>query len=224
MDGRNGTQGSGGLTKWKFNKSEFDKPEKPEKIYLGGEAEVRIYSNFVEKIRKKKNYRVSELDKILRESRTRTEARIISAARRNGVPTPIILDVQGEKIVMERIKGEPLREIMDIELSRKLGELVAKLHEARIIHGDITPMNLIYSKGRIFFIDFGLSFYDERIESKGVDLHIYFESLKAYFDNWEELKKAFISGYESYDKASEVLKRAEEIDARGRYVERRMRD
>ncbi len=197
---------------------------KPEKIYLGGEAEVRIYSDFVEKIRKKKNYRVSELDRILRESRTRTEAKIISAARRNGVPTPIIFDVQREKIVMERIKGEPLREIMDAKLSRKLGELVAKLHEARIIHGDITPMNLIYSGGRIFFVDFGLSFYDERIESKGVDVHIYFESLKAYFDNWEELKEAFISGYKSYEKADEVLKRVEEIDARGRYVERRMRD
>ncbi len=196
----------------------------PEKIYLGGEAEVRIYADFVEKIRKRKKYRIKELDRILRENRTRTEARIISAARKVGVPTPLIFDVEGEKIVMERIKGEPLREIMSPELSKKLGEYVAKLHEARIIHGDITPMNLIYSDGKIFFIDFGLSFYDERIESKGVDLHIYFESLKAYFENWKELKEAFISGYLKYPKASEVLKRAEEIDMRGRYVERRMKD
>ncbi len=198
--------------------------EEPERIYLGGEAEVRIYPDFVEKIRRRKKYRVSELDKILRENRTKTEARVISAARRNGVPTPIIFDVQGEKIVMERIKGDPLREVMDVKLSRELGELVARLHEARIIHGDITPMNLIYSRGRIFFIDFGLSFYDDRVESKGVDVHIYFESLKAYFSNWEELKEAFISGYMNYERASEVLKRAEEIDTRGRYVERRMRD
>jgi TP53 regulating kinase-like protein len=197
---------------------------KPEKIYLGGEAEVRIYPNFVEKIRKRKKYRIKELDKILRENRTRSEARIISAARRAGVPTPLVFDVEGEKIVMERIKGKPLREIINLELSRKLGELVAKLHEARIIHGDITPMNLIYSEGRIFFIDFGLSFYDDRIESKGVDLHIYFESLKAYFDNWKQLKEAFISGYSAYSNAEEVLKRAEEIDARGRYVERRLRN
>lgn len=197
---------------------------KPEKIYLGGEAEVRIYPDFVEKIRKRKKYRIKELDKLLRESRTRSEARIISAARKAGVPTPLVFDVEGEKIVMERIKGDPLREIMNPELSRNLGELVAKLHEARIIHGDITPMNLIYSEGRIFFIDFGLSFYDDRIESKGVDLHIYFESLKAYFDDWKQLKEAFISGYSAYSNAEEVLKRAEEIDARGRYVERRLRN
>lgn len=196
---------------------------KPENTYLGGEAEVRIYADFVEKIRKRKGYRIKELDEILRENRTRTEAKIISAARRAGVPTPLILDVEGKKIVMERIKGEPLREIMNVKLSEELGRLVAKLHEAKIIHGDITPMNLIHSEGRIFFIDFGLSFYDDRIESKGVDLHIYFESLKAYFENWEELKKAFISGYSNYSKAKEVLKRAEEIEARGRYVERRMR-
>ncbi|MBO8181774.1 MAG: Kae1-associated kinase Bud32 [Archaeoglobus sp.] len=198
--------------------------QKPEKIYLGGEAEVRIYADYVEKIRREKKYRITELDKILRENRTRSEARIISAARKVGVPTPLIFDVEGEKITMERIKGEPLREIMNEELSRKLGQLVARLHDARIIHGDITPMNLIYSDGKIFFIDFGLSFYDNRIESKGVDLHIYFESLKAYFDDWRRLKEAFISGYSSYSKAEEVLKRAEEIEARGRYVERRLRN
>jgi TP53 regulating kinase-like protein len=189
-------------------------------VYLGGEAEVRIYEDIVEKIRKPKRYRIPQLDEILRKSRTKTEAKIISLARRNGVPTPIILDVEGDKIVMERIKGKPVKDIMNTDVSREIGRMVAKMHRAGIIHGDITPMNLIASNRRIFFIDFGLAFIEDRIEPKGVDVHVYFESLKASFDNWRELKQAFIEGYMEYEKADDVLRRAEEIEERGRYVER----
>jgi len=191
-----------------------------EQVYLGGEAEVRIYEDVVEKVRKPKHYRIPQLDEILRKRRTKSEARIISMARRHGVPTPIILDVEGDKIVMERIKGQPVKHVMTPGISREIGRAVAKLHKAGIIHGDITPMNMIYSNGRIYFIDFGLAFIENRIEPKGVDVHVYFESLKASFDNWKELKQAFIEGYMDHEKAKDVLKRAEEIAERGRYVER----
>lgn len=189
-------------------------------VYLGGEAEVRIYENEVKKIRKPKHYRISELDEILRKSRTRTEAKIISMARRNGVPTPLIMDVVEDKIVMERIKGEPVKKVMNEDVSRKIGEMVAKLHSKGIIHGDITPMNLIKCGDKIYFIDFGLAFIEDRIEPKGVDVHVYFESLRASFDNWKDLKDAFIEGYLNYEKAEDVLNRVEQIEERGRYVER----
>ena len=193
------------------------------KVYLGGEAEVRIYENVVEKIRRPKRYRHPKLDESLRRSRTRTEAKIIALARKHGVPTPIILDIDGDKIVMERIKGEPVKNVMSKEISREIGRMVARLHKAGIIHGDITPMNMILSDGKIYFVDFGLSFIEDRVEPKGVDLHVYFESLKAGFDNWEELKEAFIEGYkEEYEKAEEVLERAKEIELRGRYIEKRL--
>jgi TP53 regulating kinase-like protein len=190
------------------------------KVYLGGEAEVRIHENEVEKIRRQKRYRILELDEILRKSRTKTEAKIISIARRNGVPTPLILDVDGDKIVMERIKGEPVKMVMNTEVSREIGRMVAKLHRKGIIHGDITPMNLILSDNRIFFIDFGLSFIEDRVEPKGVDLHVYFESLKASFDNWRELREAFIEGYREYGGTEDVLIRLQQIEERGRYIER----
>jgi len=194
---------------------------KLERVYLGGEAEVRIYENVVEKIRKPKRYRHPKLDEMLRRSRTKTEAKIISLARRQGVPTPIILDIEGDKIVMERIKGKPVKEVMSPEISREIGRLVARMHKVGIIHGDITPMNMILSNGKIYFVDFGLAFIEDRVEPKGVDLHVYFESLKASFDNWEELKEAFIEGYrEEYEKADEVLQRAKEIELRGRYIDK----
>ena len=195
---------------------------KPLKIYLGGEAEVKIYEDKVEKIRKPKRYRIKLLDKILRSKRTKTEAKIISMARRNGVATPLIFDVVKDKIVMERIEGNAVKHVMSKEVSKKIGESVAKLHRSNIIHGDITPMNLILYNNKIYFVDFGLAFIDNKVEPKGVDLHVYFEALKAYFDDWRELKKSFIEGYLKAGGSKEVVNRAEEIEIRGRYVERRL--
>jgi TP53 regulating kinase-like protein len=190
-------------------------------IYLGGEAEV-VIGEVVVKKRRPKRYRIREIDEILRLRRTRTEAKLISFARRIGVPTPIVLDVEGDTIVMERIYGTPVKDCMSEEISREIGRLVAKLHNANIVHGDITPMNMILSEGKIYFVDFGLAFVDNRVEAKGVDVHVYFESLKAGFENWESLKKAFVEGYLELGK-EEVIKRAEEIEERGRYVERRLK-
>ncbi len=190
------------------------------KVYLGGEAEVRILEDIVIKRRKPKRYRIRELDDELRFRRTRNEAKIISHSRRVGVPTPIVLDVENDTIVMERIKGRPVKECMSEEISKEIGRYVARLHRAGIVHGDITPMNMIECEGRIFFVDFGLAFYDNRIEPMGVDVHVYFESLKASFENWERLRDAFVEGYLAAGGSPDVIERAKEIEERGRYVER----
>lgn len=191
-------------------------------IYLGGEAEV-IIGDVVVKKRKVKRYRIREIDEMLRLRRTRTEAKLMSLARRVGVPTPIVLDIEDDTIIMERIHGVPVKECMSEEISREIGRLVAKLHNANIVHGDVTPMNMILSEGKIYFLDFGLAFIDSRVEAKGVDVHVYFESLKAGFEDWERLKKAFIEGYLELGK-EDVIKRAEEIEERGRYIEKKMND
>jgi len=190
------------------------------KVYLGGEAEVRILEDVVIKKRKPKRYRIKELDDELRFRRARNEAKIISQSRRIGVPTPIVLDIESDTIVMERIEGKPVKECITEEISREIGKYTAKLHRAGIIHGDITPMNLIKKRDKIFFVDFGLAFYDNKIEPMGVDVHVYFESLKASFENWEKLRDAFIEGYLAAGGNMEVIGRAREIEERGRYVER----
>ena len=190
------------------------------KVILGGEAEVRIHDSFVEKIRIRKRYRTRELDESLRKRRTISEARIISNARKHGVATPVILDVEDCRIVMERIEGESVREVMSAEIAREIGKGVARLHSAGIVHGDLTPMNMILKDDRIYFIDFGLAYYDERVEAKGVDIHVFYEALKADFDNWEELWDAFLEGYSEYEKFSHVLERFREIEMRGRYVDK----
>lgn len=189
-------------------------------IFIGGEAEVRIYDDRVEKVRVPKRYRVRELDDLLRRKRTIAEAKILSSARRAGVATPVVLDVEEDRIVMERIRGTPVKKVMSMDLCREIGRAVAKLHSAGIIHGDITPMNMILKDDRIYFIDFGLSYHDERMEAKGVDIHVFYEALKADYDNWAELWNAFLEGYREYEKFDEVYERFREIEMRGRYVDR----
>ncbi len=193
------------------------------KVYLGGEAEVRIYENIVVKKRKPKRYRIEELDRELRFRRTRSEARIMSQVRRVGVATPIVLDIGEDTIVMERIIGRTAKECMNEEVAEKIGAAVARMHSKDVVHGDVTPMNIILKDGVVYFVDFGLAFYDARVEAKGVDVHVFFESLKALYDDWEKYRDAFVRGYIGAGGSEEVIERAKEIEIRGRYVERRLR-
>jgi len=192
-------------------------------LIRGAEATIYLDKNLGEVIKKRlpKRYRVKTLDDAIVEERTKTEAKIISDARRAGVPTPIILDLKDDEIKMEFIKGETLRDMVDEQMMEKAGEIVGKLHRGKIAHGDLTTSNMIYSsEDRIYLIDFGLSRYDTETEARGVDIHVLFQMLKSTYNDHEELKNSFIKGYKKNfgeDEANSVLKRVEEIERRGRY-------
>jgi TP53 regulating kinase-like protein len=186
------------------------------------EAIVEIDGDLVYKRRIEKRYRVNELDKRLRKERTKSEAKLISEARRNGVPTPIIFDVNEYVLVMERIGGALAREVITEPISERIGEFVGILHKSGIIHGDLTTSNIIVGgDDRIYFIDFGLAFVESNTEARGVDVHVFFQSLQGTHESYEELKAAFTKGYKrTFPQAAQVLKRAAEIERRGRYAER----
>ncbi len=184
----------------------------------GAEAVVDFKGDVVVKRRIPKRYRVKTIDDSLRRERNKNEAKITSEARKNGVPTPIIFDIDEFEITMEYIDGEQLKYVLDESLSEKIGINVGRLHEADIIHGDLTTSNMILSSGRIYFIDFGLAFYSKEIEPKGVDVHVLFQTFNSTHAENEKLIKAFVRGYRSaYKRANEVLARVREIEARGRY-------
>jgi TP53 regulating kinase-like protein len=186
------------------------------------EAIVEIEGDLVYKRRIEKRYRVNELDKRLRKERTKSEAKLISEARRNGVPTPIIFDVNEYVLVMERIDGALAREVITEPISERIGEFVGILHKNGIIHGDLTTSNIIVGgDDRIYFIDFGLAFVESNTEARGVDVHVFFQSLQGTHESYEELRAAFTKGYKrTFPQAAQVLKRAVEIERRGRYADR----
>jgi N6-L-threonylcarbamoyladenine synthase/protein kinase Bud32 len=185
----------------------------------GAEAVVTIDDDTVMKRRVSKSYRVAALDTRLITERTRAEARLIAAARKAGVPTPILYDVTGDTIMMETVEGTILRDAPTLENLERAGVAVGRLHAAGIVHGDLTTSNMIERDGRCVLIDFGLAHTSSEIEDRGVDLHVLFQTLESTTENPDELKAAFLRGYATaLPDAGHIAEREEEIERRGRYL------
>jgi len=185
----------------------------------GAEAFVTLGPEVVEKRRVSKRYRRPELDVRLIAERTRAEARLISVARRQGVPTPLISDVTSDTITMERIAGTLLKDDLTGDHLEETGKVVGLLHESGIIHGDLTTSNMVIRNGRCVLIDFGLASVTSEMEARGVDLHVLFQTLESTTDNFTDLIEAFSRGYQGvFSQAGEVLVREKEIERRGRYL------
>jgi len=185
----------------------------------GAEAVVTLREDDVKKQRMKKGYRQPVLDRRLIAERTRAEARLIAVSRKAGVPTPVIRDLTQDTIVMERVRGVLLREVLDADTLAKTGQTIGKLHSAGIVHGDLTTGNIIFRDGSCVLIDFGLAQFSQELEARGVDIHVLFQTLEGITDEYPGLIEAFCAGYEeTFAGAHEVLLREQEIEKRGRYL------
>ncbi|MCL7415785.1 MAG: Kae1-associated kinase Bud32 [ANME-2 cluster archaeon] len=188
-------------------------------LSMGAEATIELRDGMVIKKRLPKGYRLEALDNLIRRDRTRTEARLTSESRRNGVPTPIIYDIEDFDITMEYIEGPKIKDIITPRLSSDVGAVVGKLHTANIIHGDLTTSNMILHNGRIYLIDFGLAYYDNSVEAQGVDIHVLFQTYESTHNDHEELISAFSQAYrQTFSGADAVLERVTQIERRGRYA------
>jgi tRNA A-37 threonylcarbamoyl transferase component Bud32 len=118
-------------------------------IARGAESVIYEDKGTIIKDRLKKSYRIKELDDELRRQRTRREASLLMKIP---IPHPkLIHSDDKEKIVMEKVEGEKLREVLDHrpELAKIIGEMVAELHNHNIIHGDLTTSNMILRKSAL---------------------------------------------------------------------------
>ena len=162
---------------------------------------------------------IKRLMRRIRKERNRTEARLMSEARRSGVSTPIIYDVEDFKLKMQYIEGVPIKYLITPEISEKVGELVGKLHSSGIVHGDLTTSNLLLAGERLYLLDFGLAYFDKGLEARGVDVHVLFQTFESTHRAHEALIEAFKKGYQStFIDSEDVLKRVEEIKKRARYA------
>ncbi|USZ67170.1 bifunctional N(6)-L-threonylcarbamoyladenine synthase/serine/threonine protein kinase [Halorussus salilacus] len=204
----------------------------------GAEATVEIGAETVTKRRLPKSYRHPELDDRLRRDRTVLEARLTSEARRQGVPTPVVYDVDPAEgtLVFERVGETDLREGLTPERARDVGRHLAAIHAAGFVHGDPTTRNVRVGRrgapsdpseraesdattdraDRTYLIDFGLGYYTDDAEDYAMDLHVFGQSLDGTADDAEALREAFEDAYaEAGDEA--VLDQLREVEGRGRY-------
>lgn len=152
----------------------------------------------------------------------------MAEARAAGVSVPILydIDVQAGTIVMERIEGTTAKEVLDrgepvaVETAREIGRVVGRLHEAGIVHGDLTTSNMIVRGGRIVMIDFSLGEKGTSREARGVDLHLLREGLVSAHARSAAHYREVLRGYREVRGrgAEEVIATVKEIESRGRYV------
>ncbi|WP_407379767.1 bifunctional N(6)-L-threonylcarbamoyladenine synthase/serine/threonine protein kinase [Methanobrevibacter sp.] len=177
--------------------------------YMGDDAVI--------KARIPKNYRISEIDNKIRKSRCKLEVKLLSDAKRAGVRTPILYDVDLDEksILMEAIDGVMLKDVIDDDLAYKTGLEIAKLHSADIIHGDITSSNIMLRDGELVFIDFGLGRYSDLAEDKAVDLLVLKKSLQSI--DYEKAVSYFDSVLMGYN-SPKIIDKISDIEHRGRYT------
>jgi len=213
----------------------------------GAEAVVEIDTEAgrVAKRRPAKSYRHPALDDRLRRERTVTEARLTSAARRLGVATPVVqeLDLREWSIAFEYVGSADLRGLLGADTTRSDGtraadgdavvavaEDLAALHGAGVVHGDPTTRNVRVTLptgsrsppkssdalGRTYLIDFGLGYHSDATEDHAMDLHVFAQSLAGTTEHADRLRERFEDAYAGAGDQA-VLDRLREIEGRGRY-------
>ncbi len=190
-------------------------------IQQGAEAIIIHEGNSVIKDRISKKYRHPQLDKKIIKSRTKSEAKILEKASKL-IPSPVPSKVEFNEIEMPFIDGKKLSEHLEKldwkKICKTIGNQIAKLHDADLIHGDLTTSNMILGNdGKLYFIDFGLGFHSKRNEDKAVDLHLIKQALEAkHFSIHKEAEKIILDNYDSKDK-DKIIEQLKKVEARGRY-------
>jgi TP53 regulating kinase-like protein len=109
-------------------------------------------------------------------------------------------------------------------LAHEVGLTVGKMHDAGIIHGDLTTSNILINlsasdgKPVLSLIDFGLSHVDNSPEDKGVDLYVLERALTSTHSNIPWFFEIVLEAYKTTNlrDGKEVGVKLDEIRLRGR--------
>ncbi|WFD26138.1 non-specific serine/threonine protein kinase [Malassezia nana] len=141
-----------------------------------------------------KRYRHPALSKSITAQRTISEARSLVRSARSGVHVPRLVFVDETRGIlgMEWIEGQSVRQWLggipeegeeaqvvspsedeQLQVMARIGEQLAQLHCADVIHGDLTTSNMMLRpNGEVVLIDFGLASVSSFWEDKAVDLYV----------------------------------------------------
>lgn len=195
-------------------------------VQRGAEAVLYRSGEMLVKERVRKGYRLPEIDDDIRKRRTKLEARLLEKARRSGVNTPDAEITDSHIIKMQYIEGDKIKDTFNrmgkplrTKVAKKIGEAVAALHSAGIVHGDLTTSNMILKGNDLYLIDFGLGRVSQKVEDKATDLFLLYEAIiSTHYEISEAVWKTIINTYmQKYSTAPEVMKRFERIGQRRRY-------
>lgn len=190
----------------------------------GAEAVVeKVTALRVRKTRLQKLYRHPVIDNKLTKQRTRAEAKILTTLERHKINAPKLHSVNEQEryLEMEFIKGEKLRDVLTkknaLFFAKQLGEILALMHNANIIHNDLTTSNIMVRLHKVVLIDFGLSVVSLRTEDKAVDLHLLHQALESYHHTIsDDFFKVVLKEYKTKATDTAVLSRLIDVEKRGK--------
>jgi len=215
-----------------------EEPSPGRTVSRGAEASLRSVDWWgfpaLLKERDAKGYRPKKLDDRLRRERTRTETRLLVDARRLGVRTPLVYDVDLDRhrMILEELPGPTLKQLIEdrdlapadlLTAVHAFGEALGRLHAGGITHGDLTSSNVLFPEGPTgppAFLDLSMGSRSPGLEELGIDLHLVEEDLKALSPRAAALVRAFHEGYTAGNPAGakDARARAKQIRGRMRYV------
>ena len=118
------------------------------------------------------------------------------------------------KEALEEGKNEDKRRILF-----SLGKALGRMHSSGLSHGDLTTSNIVITPRGLTFIDPSFGSKEATLEDMGTDLNLFTEAHRAAHPGDEELLEIFFDGYrEGCPFADEVIRKAEEIERRARYL------
>ena len=77
---------------------------------------------------------------------------------------------------------------------------------------------MILKDNKVYFIDFGLGFFSDKIEDKAVDIYLLREVLEGEHD--VSVFNDILEGYKNCEDYDKVIDRLKKVERRGRYKER----
>ncbi len=197
------------VTKEKGEGDFFDPSPKSEWNLISQGAEARVWklkikTNETEtlavcKERFSKAYRHPDLDSRLTKSRCRSEAKVLEkCATKTKIRVPKVIRVSPPSLYLEYLTGPSVKSylrqqqsneattnkgyISEKELAFLMGELVGRMHNVGIVHGDLTTSNMMMVEDsnsenethstELALIDFGLSKSSFSTEEQAVDLYV----------------------------------------------------
>ncbi|KAG0467769.1 hypothetical protein HPP92_017097 [Vanilla planifolia] len=208
-------------------------------VLLKQGAEARVFESVfvgrksIVKERFSKKYRHPSVDSKLTFKRLNAEARCMTKARKLGVPTPVLyaIDPLLHTLTFEFVEGQAVKdilidfglhgineELMDA-IAAQIGDVIGKLHDGGLVHGDLTTSNMIIRKGtnQLVLIDFGLSFTSTIPEDKAVDLYVLERALLSMHSSCGNVMDRILSSYRKSSKQwSSTLNKLAQVRLRGR--------
>lgn len=111
------------------------------------------------------------------------------------------------------------------DLMKSIGTEIAKMHQADIIHSDLTTSNLMLrhpgsasTPTELILIDFGLAYHSTLVEDKAVDLYVLERAFSSTHPDSEPLFALVLKAYETRmgKHWGDIAKRLRDVRLRGR--------